>query len=378
MIPVSTQGIANGILHDLVGRVSRTPVQDAERGNTIRVLTSDPEEELGGYVAVLTSATGEPATHDTPTVSGCTTNHLDDGDVLVITPRGLVRTAYRRRSSANALFATDRCNSLCVMCSQPPKDVDDTGRVTQLLRIVSLVNPATAELGITGGEPTLLGQGLLDVIAACRDRLPATVVHLLSNGRAFSDSAFAQALGAICHPDLMVGIPLYSDIDSHHDYVVQAKGAFAETILGLLNLARAEVPVEIRIVVHRDTYERLPQLAQFIYRNLTFASHVTFMGLEVIGLAKANIASLWIDPADYMAQLEQAAMLLARTGMRVSIYNHQLCTLPPALRELARQSISDWKREYLADCDACDARPDCTGFFAWNIARHRSRLIHPL
>lgn len=135
-----------------------------------------------------------------------------------------------------------------------------------------------------------------------------------------------------------------------HDYVVQARGAFDETIIGLHNLAQARVPVEIRIVVHRQTYQRMPQLSQYIYRNLTFASHIAFMGLEVIGFGKANINSLWIDPADYADELEAAVSMLATVGMNVSIYNHQLCTLPESLWPFSRRSISDWKNEYADEC----------------------------
>ena len=50
---------------------------------------------------------------------------------------------------------------------------------------------------------------------------------------------------SIGHHDIMVGIPLYSDLSTHHDYVVQADGAFDETIRGILNLKRAKARVEI-------------------------------------------------------------------------------------------------------------------------------------
>jgi His-Xaa-Ser system radical SAM maturase HxsC len=295
--------------------------------------------------------------------------------VVSIDRRGYVRTLYRRSSKSNTLFATDRCNSLCLMCSQPPRDVDDSHRASELIRLIGLIDPATEELGITGGEPTLLGDGLLNVIAACRDQLPRTAIHLLSNGRRFYYGAYAQALGDLGHPDLIVGIPVYSDLDAQHDYVVQAKGAFAETIIGLHNLAKANVRTEIRVVVHRQTYRRLPQLAEYIFRNLTFASHVALMGLEVIGLAKANITSLWMDPVDYACELETAVLTLAAAGMNVSIYNHQLCTLPQSLWRFSRKSISDWKNDYLDECRGCSVKGRCGGFFSWNVNSHRSRAI---
>jgi His-Xaa-Ser system radical SAM maturase HxsC len=192
------------------------------------------------------------------------------------------------------------------------------------------------------------------------------------------DGRYADALADLRHPDLMIGVPVYSDVDCLHDFVVQAEGAFCETIRGLHNLARAGVPVEIRVVIHRHTYARLPQLAYFIYRNLTFASHVALMGLEVIGFAKANLRTLWIDPADYRRELSEAVELLAGVGMAVSIYNHQLCTLPTSLWPFSCRSISDWKNEYAPECADCRQRSDCGGFFAWNLTDGKSRAIGPL
>jgi hypothetical protein len=51
----------------------------------------------------------------------------------------------------------------------------------------------------------------------------------------------------------MLGIPLYADVDTIHDYVVQVRGAFDETVLGLYNLAQNQVPIEIRVVLHAQT-----------------------------------------------------------------------------------------------------------------------------
>lgn len=83
-----------------------------------------------------------------------------------------------------------------------------------------------------------------------------TGLHILSNGRAFSDAAFAEKFVSTSHPDLMLGIPIYSDLSEIHDYVVQADGAFDETIRGVLNLKRFKQKVEIRVVIHKQTYER--------------------------------------------------------------------------------------------------------------------------
>ena len=66
------------------------------------------------------------------------------------------------------------------------------------------------------------------------------------------------------------------------------------------------------------------------------------MGLEITGFTRANLNALWIDPFEYRAELANAALTLERSGLRVSIYNHQLCTIDRAVWHLARKSISDW------------------------------------
>jgi His-Xaa-Ser system radical SAM maturase HxsC len=234
-----------------------------------------------------------------PTVFGCShLDYLSDGDVVVLTRSGRVNVLYRKSSRHNTVLATEQCNSLCLMCSQPPRNIDDSYRVGQILRLIDLIDPVSQEIGISGGEPTLLGSDFLSIVQKFRDKLPNTSLHILTNGRLFKDASFAARLGAVRHPDLMLGIPLYSDIDEQHDYVVQAKGAFDETVLGLYNLAASNVPIEIRVVLHRLTYRRLPQLAEFICRNFPFADHVALMGLEMFGYVHLNLETVWIDPTD--------------------------------------------------------------------------------
>jgi His-Xaa-Ser system radical SAM maturase HxsC len=380
MITLRARGVAANVDRRLLLRVATSPEVTSSRVDHVWVTDPAPSPaEAAGFGAVLSSAPANGRSLPLPHVSGIAIDHLAAGDVVSIERNGEVRTLYRRASPHNAIFATDRCNSYCLMCSQPPRKIDDSDRLAEHLRLIRLVDPATESLGITGGEPTLFKEGFLELVRACKENLPNTALHVLTNGRLFHYRSFARALGEIDHPDLMLGIPLYSDIDYEHDHVVQARHAFDETMTGLQNLAVSDVPVEIRIVVHRLTYERLPELAEFIYRNLAFASHVTFMGLEPMGFAVANLEMLWIDPWDYREQLERAVFALTDRGMNVSIYNHQLCTLPERLWRYARRSISDWKNEYLPECDACQVREQCGGFFASSLRRNRwSTQIHAL
>lgn len=301
--------------------------------------------------------------------------YLGDGDVVALEPsRGVLRVLYRRNSPSNSLLVTERCNHYCLMCSQPPKNIDDSFIYSELDEAIPLISNDTREIGITGGEPTLGGDRFLNLVRSMKTYLPRTALHVLSNGRRFVDPSFAKALAGISHPDFMIGIPIYADYAALHDYVVQSDGAFDETIRGILNLKAQGIRVEVRIVVLKQNSDRLVQLAEFLARNLTFIDHVTFMALEVTGFARANLELIWIDPHDYRIALTEAARTTEAAGIRTSLYNHQLCTVEREVWHLARKSISDWKQEYLPTCTACSIKDQCAGFFATGRTRHSAYI----
>ncbi len=305
-------------------------------------------------------------------------NYLGDGDVVRLSAEeGSIALLYQKSARHNSFLLTERCNHYCLMCSQPPRDVQDDWIVDDLMAAIPLVDRGTPEIVFTGGEPTLLGERLVYLVRQCKSYLPTTGVHVLSNGRAFSDVGYAHLFADIRHADLMFGIPLYSDISDIHNYVVQADGAFDETIRGVLNLKRCGLRVEIRVVIHGQTYERLPELARFIARNLTFVDQVALMGLEMTGFTRANLKDLWIDPVEYQPQLVDAVKILAANRMAVAVYNHQLCITDRSIWRYAKRTISDWKNEYMPECQDCAVRSKCGGFFSSAKFRY-SEHIRPV
>jgi His-Xaa-Ser system radical SAM maturase HxsC len=260
------------------------------------------------------------------------------------------------------------------MCSQPPKDVDDGHIVAEHLRLIDLFESPPQRLCITGGEPTLLKEGLVQIITRLKERFPETFLLMLSNGRMYAYEDFIQKLAAVEHPNFLTSIPLYAGNATDHDYVVQAKGAFDQTIQGFYNAAKHDLAVEVRVVLHKQTIPGLLPLVEFIYRNLPFVRHVALMGLENMGYVKKNWDLLWIDPVDYGGELEAAVRHLYQRRVQVSVYNLPLCVLPRSLWSFARQSISDFKNIYLDECDKCRLKEHCSGLFQSSEVRH-SRAI---
>jgi len=300
-------------------------------------------------------------------------NELHDDDIVEIDTNGKISILYDVNSSSNTLFITERCNSNCIMCPQPPISYDDK-LFNDNLTFISLLPKETKKLLITGGEPTLIGDKLFILISAINQKIPKASITLLSNGINFSKLEYAKRLSQVIKKqDIVVDIPLHSDIDTIHNQIARVN-SFYKTLNGIYNLAKYNVRIGIRVVVHKLNYNRLPELSEYIYSNFPFVYQVAFVQIEPIGFSKDNLADLWIDPYDYNDKLEEAVMNLHNRNLQVTIFNSQLCVLPKNLRRFAVQSISDWKNIYIDECVNCILKTECAGFFSASKDIHSNKI----
>ncbi len=359
-------GYPNNIAHEIVGKVTRKGCIFFKRRHSVLIVNNNMQS-VKGYVALLTDRKVLPG--KAATVSSVTDlSDLNEGDVILINPDGSIRVMYESDSLHHAVLVTEQCNQNCMMCPQPHV-LREASKTALNLKLISLFDRKTGDIALTGGEPTLIGDDLFTLIKTIQRHVPMASVILLSNGVRFANFTYAQRLAAVRHPNLRIEVPLYADTDTEHNRIVGA-ATFYQTVQGLYNLARLHLSIGIRIVIHRQTYQRLPQVAEFIYRNFPFACHVMFMHLEPTGYAAQNIKKIWIDPYDCNFALQEAVLHLSRRNMNVSIYNAQLCVLPDVLRPFARQSISEWKNMYLPICETCKTRAACAGFFTSALRYH--------
>jgi His-Xaa-Ser system radical SAM maturase HxsC len=339
----------------------------------------DVPEGFGHYIAFDSTLDKTPLTDKKNiTVLPSDFQYLDNDDVIRISQnKESVRVLFRKKASNNSILITEQCNHYCLMCSQPPKGIDDSYIIEEAFDLIRLIPKDTNEIGFTGGEPTLFGDRFIDLLKHTQSQLPRTSIHILSNGRSFKSFNYAKKYAEISHFDMMVGIPIYSADPARHDYIVQSSGAFDETIQGILNLKRLGQKVEIRVVIHKQSIDGLVDLCEFIGRNLLFVDHVALMGLEMMGFTRANMDSLWIDPYEYRDTLSQAVNLLNSFGLTTSVYNHQLCIVNNDILPAYRKSISDWKNEFAKECSGCTKKGECGGFFSSGIQYGYSKYIKP-
>jgi len=362
------QGSPNNIRNTLLGRVTRTHSLFAF--NKKEIFISDRGGTAGTRGACLAClSSSDVASHglfSAPEVFRMSPEELaqlHDGDVIQIAQSGLVSRLWDIESPDNVVFVTSNCNCSCIMCPQPPGP-DHEDLIATYKRVLSLLPTGrVSRVAFTGGEPTIKLEGLLTLLQIVHNKFPDATVFLLTNGRRLHNIQIAKQI-IEAHPQVTFCVPLFSDVDSIHDEIVGSVGAFAETIEALHNLAVLHQRIELRFVMQNRNVQRLPQFAEFVYRNLPFVLHIAFMGMETIGVAMSNFQRVWIEPTEYMPMLREAVIHLHRRDMEVSLYNLPLCLIPESLWRFADDSISDWKKTLLPVCDSCSVKSRCPGVFA--------------
>ncbi len=288
---------------------------------------------------------------------------LHSGDVVKVFSDGRIFRLWDVRSLHNCLFVTGACNFRCWMCPQPPVK-DNPLQHQENLRILDLLSPRHVKMiGITGGEPALFPSRLIEYYDVINSKFPRARVEVLTNGSLFSDFDRAKQLSLAAPYDICYCVSLHGDTADVAESVMRTSGGWDKAVQGVMNLARLQQEIELRLVITKHNVRYLKDIALFFYRNFPFVAHVAFMGQEIIGDAECNFREVWVEPLEYAKDLADAVMFLSSVGMNVSIYNIPLCLLPERAWRFAAKSISDWKQGYQPECDDCRERSSCCGFF---------------
>lgn len=295
-------------------------------------------------------------------IAGATAADLDGNVVLVNGARRTLHRLIRPKSPHNTFLVTERCDQLCVMCSQPPNGAL-WNQFEHYLRAAQLA-PLGATIGISGGEPLLLKDDLFHFLRTLGSSRPDLNFHVLTNAQHFEPHDL-QTLLELPMERIEWGVPIYASDPALHDKIVGKAGAFAKLEHSLALLAHAAARVEVRTVVTALNLRELVTLSAYLVANVPFAETWAVMQLENIGYGRLNWDALFVDTGENFDPVAKAAAGAAARGLSPRLYNFPLCTVPPNFRRIAIASISDWKQKYLSACSGCSLRAACGGFFEW-------------
>ena len=287
-------------------------------------------------------------------------------DVLEIEEDGSFVCVYDDATNDNVIFITGRCNSNCVMCpsSEGSRKRGTIAPIDYHIELAKHIPTDTDHITITGGEPFIIGNAAFRLLKYLRDNFERTEFLILTNGRIFALNSYCDQLKQSIPSIATVGIPVHASNAELHDWITQCPGSFEQTWLGIQQLLKREIPIELRIVVTKLNVFDLPMLAKRISEELPDVLHVCIMAMEMTGNAHKNRDLVWLPYRESMSSIKQATDILLNSGIDVRLYNFPLCTVDAGYWPSCKKSISCDKIRFAKTCTSCKVKDMCGGTFS--------------
>ena len=256
---------------------------------------------------------------------------------------------------------TFRCNQNCLNCIAIPTEMSKLGEVP-FEYLVSVVNalPKGDYLGLTGGEPTL-SPNLPRILQYVRDVRPDLYVFAVSNGRMFYYDWYADLIASVRPPSFRIGVAVYGDRPSIHDYITQSPGSFKQMWRGLRNIVERDIPLEVRYIAHRINYRLIPSFAEKLVDWVPEVDRVVILNIKYTGNAWRNKERLFVRESDVVPYATKAVDILRDAGINVRLYHFPLCILPEDYRDIAKGMTKPEEYEFslLPQCERCKMKDEC-------------------
>jgi hypothetical protein len=262
-------------------------------------------------------------------------------------------------SSRAIVRVTRDCDNACVMCGQAgePSEAIDLAAIDLAAiedQLVALRREHD-ELSFVGGEPTLRGEALVELVARAR-ALGFAAIGLQTNARQLAATpSLLSRLHEAGLGDLQLS--LHAATPAAHDYQVGRAGSHA-AILDVLDRARRRgLTCVVVSVLTRSSYRELGKLPALLERQGAAAWLIEWV--RPFGRAGESFARvvprLGMALPWALAALDQAR----RSGLPAWIRGVPPCTLGP----LAAHALAPDARlgEFAATCERCSARAHCPG-----------------
>ncbi len=174
------------------------------------------------------------------------------------------------QESVYSVWVTGECNNDCIFCdSHPGTRGPSLEEVRE--RLLAARRDGFDVVSFIGGEPTFR-QDFVQLVGLAR-RLGFGRIHVNTNGRRFSDLAFALACARAGLSN--VTFTLYSHDPSVHDAITRRPGSWRESVEGIVNMVSIsrglgsrpggrKIAISGVVVLSRENMDTLPSTLSFM------------------------------------------------------------------------------------------------------------------
>ncbi len=184
------------------------------------------------------------------------------------------------------LRLTMACNERCPFCNVPVEDYAKPTPEFQgvLSEVDAFITSGEQTLTVSGGEPTLYRDRLLEVIRRARAG-GVPFVEIQTNAVLISDD-YARALADAGATSAFVS--LLADDAKDHDSLTGLEGAFEKCLAGIDALLEAKISVTLNPVIAHQTQARVSQFVDFVAARLPGVRCISLSAVQPHGRAGKN------------------------------------------------------------------------------------------
>lgn len=185
------------------------------------------------------------------------------------------------------LRLTMACNERCSFCNVPAEDYPHSTPPSEELdaELETFVATGQRTLTISGGEPTLYRQRLVQLVRNARQK-GLRFVELQTNA-VLIDAGYAAELAAAGLTSTFV--PLLSHRSELHDDLMGREGAFDDALHGIDALQDAGVLVTLNVVLTRPTEQLVAELVDFVAQRLVGVQSISLSAVQPHGRAARQL-----------------------------------------------------------------------------------------
>ena len=227
-----------------------------------------------------------------------------------------------------------RCNEKCVFCpcaenarQYMPLTLDEMKESLD----TAIENVAIEMVLMSGGEPTLRKETLA---FAAYVRSKNIKLGILSNAVKFASQTYLNKFIDAAGSSFELTTAFHSYNPQQHDRITRLPNSFEKSLQGVKNLIDAGVKVTVKHNINKQTYQELPELADWIYK--IFPDHIswTLCNIDVCGIAKHNqneTAISFFESKPFVEKALDKVMKYSQNGRKRAVYlfNTPLCCIDP-------------------------------------------------
>ena len=184
------------------------------------------------------------------------------------------------------LRLTMACNERCVFCNVPVEDYRPVtpSRAALAAELDAFIASGEQTLTISGGEPTLMRDRLIDVVTKARGA-GVPFVELQTNAVLIDDD-YAQALATAGVTSAFVSF--LSHVPELHDQLAGLEGAYPDCLRGMDALMDAGIAVTLNPVTAFSTQHLVGDYVAFVAQRLPRVRAISLSAVQPHGRAKDN------------------------------------------------------------------------------------------